>query len=193
MRLLITGGSGFIGTNAIDQFSQQGHDISNYSLHPPLKPEHKQYWIAGDILDAGAFGDRLSRNFSRIGFCISPPGRSAMKIRRSKPAIESISTAPKMSSTPSGPPPRSSESSLLHPSSSAPLARCQQTTPTIFPKPFMAKARSLPNSSPGKPISRSAGRSSARPTSGDRGTCVTGASFGAWWNADSTFIPAVNR
>src|SRR6516162_1861642 len=54
MKLLITGGSGFIGTNTIDVFSGNGVTILNYSLHPPLKPEHKQYWIQGDILDAGA-------------------------------------------------------------------------------------------------------------------------------------------
>jgi nucleoside-diphosphate-sugar epimerase len=52
MKLLITGGSGFIGTNAIDVFSADGTDILNYSLHPPLKPEHKQYWVQGDILDS---------------------------------------------------------------------------------------------------------------------------------------------
>jgi nucleoside-diphosphate-sugar epimerase len=54
MKLLITGGSGFIGTNAIDVFSSNGITISNFSLHPPLKSEHKQYWVQGDILDAGA-------------------------------------------------------------------------------------------------------------------------------------------
>src|SRR5205085_6934804 len=54
MKLLITGGSGFIGTNAIDAFSHNGTQIVNYSLHPPLKPEHKQYWVPGDILDGAA-------------------------------------------------------------------------------------------------------------------------------------------
>jgi GlcNAc-P-P-Und epimerase len=51
MRILITGGSGFIGTNFIDEISHQANTILNYSLHPPLKAEHKQYWRAGDILD----------------------------------------------------------------------------------------------------------------------------------------------
>ena len=52
MKLLITGGSGFIGTNAIEVFAPAGMDILNYSLHPPLKPEHKQYWHEGDIMDS---------------------------------------------------------------------------------------------------------------------------------------------
>jgi len=51
MRILVTGGSGFIGTNVIDAFSAEGHTILNYSLHAPLKPEQNQYWRGGDILD----------------------------------------------------------------------------------------------------------------------------------------------
>jgi GlcNAc-P-P-Und epimerase len=51
MRILITGGSGFIGTNAIEAFSAQGHAILNYSLHPPLETSQLQYWRCGDILD----------------------------------------------------------------------------------------------------------------------------------------------
>jgi nucleoside-diphosphate-sugar epimerase len=54
MRILITGGSGFIGTNAIEAFSAQGDTILNYSLHPPLDPKQTQYWHAGDILDEEA-------------------------------------------------------------------------------------------------------------------------------------------
>jgi len=50
MNILLTGGSGFIGTNFIDQFSKLGHTITNYSLHPPLDPQQKQYWIEGDIM-----------------------------------------------------------------------------------------------------------------------------------------------
>lgn len=54
MKLLITGGSGFIGTNAIEVFAAGGHDVLNYSLNPPLNPEQQKYWQAGDILDFAA-------------------------------------------------------------------------------------------------------------------------------------------
>src|ERR1700737_3379261 len=54
MRILITGGSGFIGTNVIEAFSREGNAILNYSLHPPLNSEQMQYWRAGDILDLAA-------------------------------------------------------------------------------------------------------------------------------------------
>ncbi len=52
MRILVTGGSGFIGTNAVEAFSQRGNAILNYSLHPPLNPVHREYWQRGDILNA---------------------------------------------------------------------------------------------------------------------------------------------
>jgi GlcNAc-P-P-Und epimerase len=51
MKVLVTGGSGFIGTHVVDAFSREGNDILNYSLHPPLKSEQTQYWRSGDILD----------------------------------------------------------------------------------------------------------------------------------------------
>jgi GlcNAc-P-P-Und epimerase len=54
MRILITGGSGFIGTNFISEISREANTILNYSLHPPLEPDQKQYWRAGDILDSAA-------------------------------------------------------------------------------------------------------------------------------------------
>ena len=51
MKILITGGSGFIGTNAIKALSDDGNAILNYSLHPPLNPEQLPYWHSGNILD----------------------------------------------------------------------------------------------------------------------------------------------
>ncbi|MEP6685752.1 MAG: NAD(P)-dependent oxidoreductase [Verrucomicrobiota bacterium] len=54
MKILITGGSGFIGTNVIERFSGQDIGILNYSLHAPLNSEQTQYWRQGDILDPQA-------------------------------------------------------------------------------------------------------------------------------------------
>lgn len=54
MRIFITGGSGFIGSNAIEHFAQHGHDLFNYSLHSPLDLRQEQYWHQGDILHADA-------------------------------------------------------------------------------------------------------------------------------------------
>jgi nucleoside-diphosphate-sugar epimerase len=54
VRLLITGASGFIGTNVTEALSREGNAIFNYSLHAPLNSEQMQDWRAGDILDAAA-------------------------------------------------------------------------------------------------------------------------------------------
>ncbi|MEP6820921.1 MAG: NAD(P)-dependent oxidoreductase [Chthoniobacterales bacterium] len=51
MKILITGASGFIGTNAVDAFAPLGWDILNYSRDAPLKSEQAPYWRGGDILD----------------------------------------------------------------------------------------------------------------------------------------------
>ena len=50
MKMLVTGGSGFIGTNFIEAMSGEAK-ILNYSLHPPLSPEQAKYWRQGDVLD----------------------------------------------------------------------------------------------------------------------------------------------
>src|SRR5438105_274804 len=53
MRILITGGSGFIGTNMVEALSRKANSILNYSLHEPLNSWQMQYWRRGDILDFG--------------------------------------------------------------------------------------------------------------------------------------------
>ena len=54
MKLLITGGSGFIGTNVIEAFSNNANAILNYSIHAPLNPTQTLHWRAGNILDPKA-------------------------------------------------------------------------------------------------------------------------------------------
>lgn len=54
MRILVTGGSGFIGTNAVEAWSKDGDAVLNYAIHPPLNPEQASYWRAGNILDPSA-------------------------------------------------------------------------------------------------------------------------------------------
>jgi GlcNAc-P-P-Und epimerase len=50
-RILITGGSGFIGTNAMDFFLNQGFDLINFDINPPKKSIHEPYWKKVDIRD----------------------------------------------------------------------------------------------------------------------------------------------
>jgi nucleoside-diphosphate-sugar epimerase len=52
-RLLITGGSGFIGTNAVEHFSR-AHKVLNLDIAPPMNKAHYPLWRATDLRDAGA-------------------------------------------------------------------------------------------------------------------------------------------
>jgi nucleoside-diphosphate-sugar epimerase len=51
IRLLVTGGSGFIGTNLIDTFLERKISCVNLDINLPKKPLHKPYWQKCDILD----------------------------------------------------------------------------------------------------------------------------------------------
>ncbi len=54
MRLLVTGGSGFIGTNLVQSALDKGIDVLNLDWNPPLKPAHKSWWREWDIMDRAA-------------------------------------------------------------------------------------------------------------------------------------------
>jgi len=51
MRLLITGGSGFIGTNVIEEYLSQGVELINLDWNPPLNQRHEPYWRECNIMD----------------------------------------------------------------------------------------------------------------------------------------------
>lgn len=51
MRILITGGSGFIGTNMVEDCLKKGVSFINVDWNPPLNPNHRAYWEECDIMD----------------------------------------------------------------------------------------------------------------------------------------------
>lgn len=51
-RLLVTGGSGFIGTNVIEFYEKHGATILNLDIAAPMLRGQDKYWIEVDILDA---------------------------------------------------------------------------------------------------------------------------------------------
>ncbi len=63
MKLLVTGGSGFIGTNLIDRLLAEGVPHLNLDIAEPKTPSHRRCWRAVDILDASAVGAEL-RSFA---------------------------------------------------------------------------------------------------------------------------------
>jgi nucleoside-diphosphate-sugar epimerase len=51
MKVLITGGSGFIGTNAVEYFYKKGFDVLNIDIKKPQNNNHIKFWSECDILD----------------------------------------------------------------------------------------------------------------------------------------------
>jgi nucleoside-diphosphate-sugar epimerase len=48
-RIIVTGGSGFIGTNLIDQLLNNNIELINIDIKPPKKEEHISYWKQCDV------------------------------------------------------------------------------------------------------------------------------------------------
>jgi nucleoside-diphosphate-sugar epimerase len=51
MRILITGGSGFIGTSLVEHFIELSRQFTNLDIRAPHKSSHQNYWQKSDILD----------------------------------------------------------------------------------------------------------------------------------------------
>jgi UDP-glucose 4-epimerase len=61
MRVLVTGGSGFIGSHVVDKLIGAGHEPVIFDLEPsPYHPSEQVRAVSGDVTDTGA----LSRAFS---------------------------------------------------------------------------------------------------------------------------------
>ncbi len=54
MRLLVTGGSGFIGTNLMAHYIAQGIPLINIDWNPPLDPAQNGWWRQVDLMDQAA-------------------------------------------------------------------------------------------------------------------------------------------
>lgn len=62
-RILVTGGSGFIGTNLVASYLAEAHvTITNLDLRPPQDVSHRHAWQRVDVLDR----QQLRRAFSEI-------------------------------------------------------------------------------------------------------------------------------
>lgn len=62
MRLLVTGGSGFIGTNVVEQFLQRGADVCSIDIVDPMLDAHRDVFDRVDIMDRSAL-ERVFADF----------------------------------------------------------------------------------------------------------------------------------
>lgn len=51
MRVLVTGGSGFIGTNLVEYYLSKGVEVVNLDIASPRNPEHKSCWKQMTVLN----------------------------------------------------------------------------------------------------------------------------------------------
>ena len=54
-RILVTGGSGFIGTNMMQHWIDRGVEVRNVDSKPPLNPKHQSLWTHADIREKEAY------------------------------------------------------------------------------------------------------------------------------------------
>jgi nucleoside-diphosphate-sugar epimerase len=58
-RLLVTGGSGFIGTNVVDHFAQRVEALLNLDHAPPQLDDHRGLWQACDLLAKDSLREKV--------------------------------------------------------------------------------------------------------------------------------------
>jgi GlcNAc-P-P-Und epimerase len=51
IKIIVTGGSGFIGTNIIQYYLDKNFVVFNIDIARPIHPAHLNYWISGDLRD----------------------------------------------------------------------------------------------------------------------------------------------
>lgn len=67
-RVLITGGSGFIGTNLLAAWLERGAAVLNFDVRAPRQGSQQSFWRRGDLLDADAVREVLEEFRPRIVF-----------------------------------------------------------------------------------------------------------------------------
>jgi nucleoside-diphosphate-sugar epimerase len=61
MRLMVTGGSGFIGTNVVSHFIAHGHPVCSLDVAAPTVPSHRPHWMQIDIGNEAALVQEIRR------------------------------------------------------------------------------------------------------------------------------------
>jgi UDP-glucose 4-epimerase len=73
MRVLVLGGSGFLGSHIVDKFLREKHDVTVYDLYPERfrrSPKGIKF-VTGDFGNVGALGELISGGFDAVVHCVS--------------------------------------------------------------------------------------------------------------------------
>jgi len=60
VKILITGGSGFIGTNIVQYYIEKGYDVLNLDISRPKDKDHIKYWKQVDMLDERSLKEAIT-------------------------------------------------------------------------------------------------------------------------------------
>ncbi len=58
-KAVVTGGSGFIGTNLVESLMLGGDEVLNFDVEPPRNPRHRHLWRAIDCLNGSDLREAL--------------------------------------------------------------------------------------------------------------------------------------
>jgi UDP-glucose 4-epimerase len=73
MRILVLGGSGFLGSHIVDKFLAEKHDVSVYDLYPERfrrSPAGIKFYT-GDFGNVGALSELIATGFDAVIHCVS--------------------------------------------------------------------------------------------------------------------------
>jgi nucleoside-diphosphate-sugar epimerase len=62
MKVLVTGGSGFIGTNMLSLLIEKGFDVVNYDIKKPQLREHEKFWVEIDICNKSQLSKLIQKD-----------------------------------------------------------------------------------------------------------------------------------
>lgn len=73
MKVLVLGGSGFLGSHIVDKFLAEKHDVSVYDLYPERfrKSPKGIKFITGDFGNVGALSELIGSGFDYVIHCVS--------------------------------------------------------------------------------------------------------------------------
>jgi len=73
MRILVLGGSGFLGSHIVDKFLAERHDVCVYDLYPERfrRSPRGIKFVTGDFGNVGALDELISTGFDAVIHCVS--------------------------------------------------------------------------------------------------------------------------